>query len=182
MNAAEWTALVVAAIGAVGAVVVNVVNMILSYKRDMAATEKAEAIRKNTTYIASKTDKLSDKAEIVEKKIDANTKITVKGQDDAIKSAAVAAEAATSAAQKTEAISKKLNGGIDQAIVEGIAPLKKSLDDHAEKDDQNMKVVTDRLNKLEEYVHDKNHKMDGILQGVSAKLTVILQQLGVRIE
>ncbi len=69
MNATEWTALTVAAIGAIGAVVLQAMQMYFSYRRDTAMKDKAEEAVK--------------KADAVEKKLDNNTVITTAAKDAA---------------------------------------------------------------------------------------------------
>lgn len=76
MNATEWTALIVAAIGALGAVVLQGLQMWLSYKRDLDTKAKAEEA-------AIKAEAVKVKVESVVAKIDENTEITTQAKDAA---------------------------------------------------------------------------------------------------
>lgn len=79
MNAAEWTALVVAAIGALGAVASNIVSMILSYKRDKDTQSKVE----ENTFITKTHAKAATAAAVVAAKNSEEVKSKLNGGVDA---------------------------------------------------------------------------------------------------
>lgn len=92
MNAAELTALVVAAIGAVGAVALQGLQMYFSYLRDQENKEKVKEAVKNTNVVNAKVDS-------VVAKIDDNTAITTQAKD-----------AATNFKQHSEACTQDIRG------------------------------------------------------------------------
>lgn len=131
------------------------------------------------------------KSKAVEAGLAENTRITKHGSTvagDNAKQAAVVAEQAANevkevanvaAETKTaiDGISKKLNGGIDDAITKAVMPIKTALDVHTAKDAQDIKEVNDKLDRLEKYVHESNHDRNDILQNMVNDVSLILREL-----
>ncbi len=163
-----------AAIATICGTLVTIVTIVIGFLKvytDLKYNaKKTEAIRNDTSYIADKTNRLSDKADIVEKKIDANTEVTVKGSVEATKNAVVAAntaaEAKSATVQVAEDLKKKLNGGIDDAINKAVEPIHKQLREHGI-----------RIEELNTYVHERNHDILNALQTLANKTEVILTQI-----
>jgi hypothetical protein len=124
MDAAGWTALVVAAIGAIGSIVLQAIHMILSYRRDTA----------------------------IKQDVDVNTQLTKDGTEKASQNAAVAANAAKTAAAKSDAVAAELNGKLETRITSIVhahtEPIIAVLKAHAEQDDRNMAEVRKALGEL----------------------------------
>ncbi len=121
------------------------------------------------------------KQQTVERKLDQNTKITQDGATAAstnAKEASVnakeAKDAATSAAEDTRTIKSKLNGGIDAAIAEGIAPVKTLLEQHTQDDLRNLAEIKAKFDTVEQYMHQRNHDIRGDLQTLTSKLDILL--------
>ena len=110
-------------------------------------------------YGVEKAEEAATKAQTVEKKIDANTAITKGGVAAAVTSAKVAAVAAAEAKVATDTIHEKLNGRLDKAINDAVAP------------------VEERLHKLAEYVHERNHHLLDEFTKTSNKVELIFQLL-----
>lgn len=134
--------------------------------------------------VEKKADEAAKKAGVVEQKLDDNTRITVAGAESATTNAKVAAQAATSAKASTEAISKKLNGGIDAAIKEGVQPVLDTLHAHADtlqthiEDDKKVaEEIRGKFDELTEYVHNRNHDMLDALQTHANKLELISRKI-----
>lgn len=98
--------------------------------------------------------------------LDQNTRITKRGIE-------------TTDQTKTEVktISKKLNGGIDTAIKDGIAPVEKLLKEHAEADESNLKTINQKFEELTNYVHKRNHDVLNALQTQNNKLETLLEMV-----
>lgn len=92
--------------------------------------------------------KVEAKAEEVKSKIDDNTEITKEGAKEASANAKAAANIAADTKNATDALAKKLNGGVDEAIEAAIKPIREALQDHAlafhqhaANDEKNMKDI-----------------------------------------
>lgn len=145
MSAAEWTALVMAAIGAVGALLLQAWAMYLAYRRDMESKERDVSMTK---------------------KVDQNTAITLSGvagvadmsrkTDSAVvkmdQTAHIAAQVADEAKKSIEVIHTKLNGGVEDSIEKAIRPLRERFEEHMRVDEQNMRDIHTVLQKLQEKV------------------------------
>lgn len=122
-------------------------------------------------YGADKAEEAATKAKNLEDKLDANTKITKAGVVQATNAASTASE--TKAV--TEVLKNKLNGGVDAAVREGILPVQKALDEHAETDEANMKEINVRFKELTDYVHQRNHDLLNAIGVQSNKIETLLQ-------
>ncbi len=108
-------------------------------------------------------------------KIDQNTDLTRATGAAATNNAAIAATAATDAKDAALDINKKLNGGIDSAIRDGIAPIHAALAAHAEQDEKNLAEINTRFKVLTEYVHERNHDIIDAINAQSLKLERVLR-------
>ena len=90
------------------------------------------------------------------KKIDANTAVTVAGTTAAATNAAAAASAANTASEKTDSMVEKLNGELDNkiaAIVKAHAdPIVVMIHEHTKQDDKNMLEIRKALGELRDKV------------------------------
>lgn len=115
----------------------------------------------------------------VGEKVDDNTRITRAGTTAAATNAAAATAAATQARRTTEAIAqnieRKLNGGIDAAVAEAVAPIRQVIEEHARADEETTKAVESRLAALDEYVHRRNHERANEQQALVNKLDLLLE-------
>ncbi len=89
------------------------------------------------------------RAQVVEDKIDNNTAIT-------------------------KETNKKMNGGLDAAIKEGIAPVHQCLKDHIEQDSEDLEEVKTKFQELTAYVHERNHDILEAIGLQSNKLNLLL--------
>lgn len=128
-------------------------------------------------YGVEKGEELLTKAQTVEDKVDDNTKITKEGATAATENAKVAATAAASAKVSADDVSRKLNGGIDAAMLEAVRPIKESLEAHTIQDARDLKDVKERFDELTKYVHDRNHDILNALQTQSNKLEIVITKL-----
>lgn len=97
-----------------------------------------------------------NRSKSVEKKVDANTAITAAGTIAAASNAEAAVQAANAAASKTDEISERLNGKLEQKMTDIVK--------------EQMEPIHGKVEKLTEYVHMRNHKIDTDLQTVANKL------------
>lgn len=110
----------------------------------------------------------------LKKDVQTNTTITKEGTEAAT---TTAAEAKKVAGDLAETVTKKLNGGIDAAIVEGVAPVLQVLEKHTEDDLRSLAEIREKFNSLEQYVHARNHDVLNALGIQSNNLTLILTKL-----
>lgn len=87
-----------------------------------------------------------------DKKIDDNTEMTKIGSAAAVKTAAVAASAATEAAEKTDALIEQMNGKLEARITAIVRthtePIATAIRIHTEQDDKNMVEIRTALGEL----------------------------------
>ena len=135
------------------------------------------------TYIKSRAEMAKNSEAIAE-----NTRITKHGStvagENAKEAKSAAQEAVAVAKEVTHAVdgmnqevSKKLNGGIDDAIQKGIAPVKDILAAHTAQDAKDLAEVKKSFEALEKYVHESNHEMDTTLQIIVNGNALILRRL-----
>lgn len=86
------------------------------------------------------------------KKIDTNTEITKRGTHEAAANAIDAAEAASSAKEAADRLSRTLNGDLDirikNAIDAAVAPIHVAIETHAGHDEKNMEEIRGILSEL----------------------------------
>ena len=103
-------------------------------------------------YGVLKAEEAATKAQVVETKIDNNTKITKEGVEAAANNAQAAADAANASAAKTDALSEQLNGKLEARITaivkEYTEPLVVMFRVHSEQDDKNMMEIRRALGEL----------------------------------
>ncbi len=121
----------------------------------------------------------SNKTDAVGVKVDDNTKITRAVGVAAVTNAQTAATSAAAAKSATESmaqdVKKKLNGGIDAAVKEAVDPIQKILADPAATDEQITKEVNAKLERLEEYVHQRQHEVLNALQVQANRIERLIQ-------
>jgi hypothetical protein len=105
-------------------------------------------------------------SQIVQDKIDDNTTITKVNAGAAVVSAVAAAKTAADTKSAVEGINRKLNGGIDAAVQDAVKPL------HDKTEEQGGK-----LEKLTEYVHQRNHDILTALQIQANKIETVIQMV-----
>ncbi len=153
MDATGWSII----IGAIFLGLTQLTQMILSYLRDRNAALKVQEVND---------------------KVEANTLITKHQGQEAIRSAKDAVRSASDAKVATHELDRKLegklNGGIDAAIKEGIAPLQQALAEHAANDEKNLKEINEKIEILDKYSHDRNHDMLGALSTINNKVTALV--------
>lgn len=115
-------------------------------------------------YGTEQAERAAVKAQIVEKKIDNNTILTVKGT----------AAAAETAAEVKATLDKKLNGGLDAALKEAVTPVKEALESHMAKDAEDMAEIKDKLSEHVEYTHKRHHDILDAVGVLSNKLTALI--------
>lgn len=106
-----------------------------------------------------------------------NTRITKHGSTVAGENAKEAAEATKETKQAVEGINKKLNGGIDDAVMKAIKPLQVCLDAHVEKDAKDLAEIKTKFDELFKYAHDRNHDMLNAMQTLTMQNELILEKL-----
>lgn len=102
---------------------------------------------------AEKAEEAAVKAEIVESKIDGNTKLAIAATTQAAENAEIAATAANQAAKKAEEMVARLNGPLDERIRTIVRERTESLitimKQHTEQDDKNMQEIRQALSELQ---------------------------------
>lgn len=114
--------------------------------------------------------------------IEKNTEVTKAGTEAAAVSAKAAATAAATsakaAATNTAAvseISRKLNGGIDEAISAAVTPIQMVLSEHTAKDERDKREIKERFDLIEQYIHDRNHDMMNAMATISSNVNILLR-------
>lgn len=123
--------------------------------------------------------KLKYGQKVVEDKVDHNTNITAQAGVAAVTNAQVAAGCASDAKEAVEAVNKKLNGGIDEAIQAAVRPIMALLDAHTKQDARDLEEVKAKFDKLEEYDHQRNHKILNVINRVVLGVEVVAAKMGV---
>ena len=160
-----------AAIANIVTAIVTITLALLGYLSLRARLKYGEKkSEEQSSAIGKKTDNVGDK-------VDNNTKMTKAVNVVAAREARLASEAANVVATKQEEISKKLNGGVDSAIRNAIAPIHKAIEEHTTSNEKKVVEVNEKLEKLTEYVHERNHKVTDVLQAVVTKQELILERL-----
>lgn len=113
--------------------------------------------------VEEKAKELKTKTDLVGRKIDDNTTITVEANQAAVSSAQTAASVASAAKTAVDRIDRKLNGGIDSSIREATDPIHAVLKQH-----------TGRIEELTDYVHKRNHEVLNALQTQANKVEAVL--------
>lgn len=109
---------------------------------------------------------VEEKTKTIDEKIDNNTTITMQASSTAILNSKTAVAAAVDTTAAVDRIDRKLNGGIDAAIMQAIDPIHKALEQYKTK-----------VEKLDAYVHQRNHDLLTALQIQNNKLESILMKL-----
>lgn len=117
--------------------------------------------------------KIDAKSEAIQTSVDANTMLTQEGTasatlhaKEAADTAKQAKDTAKEAATAAQAVSKKLNGGLDHAIAAALKPLKEEMAAF---------VTNEKFSELEKYVHERNHDLLDAMQVLSHKVTLVLK-------
>lgn len=100
----------------------------------------------------------------VEAKVEHNTKITRRGTRET-----------RSNSMKVDDMSKKLNGGIDDAITKAVKPLEETLKEHAAADERNVQEVNLKIEAFKDYVKVRNHDVLDALQGLKNDVRLALE-------
>lgn len=106
---------------------------------------------------------IEGKTDSVSKKLDDNTQLTKNARDEA----RVSAMSATTTRETVEDINRKLNGGIDSAVLTAVAPLHTALEE---------KIET-KLKELTDYVHQRNHDFLNVLGEQNNKVSIIMHEI-----
>ena len=101
-------------------------------------------------------DKVEKQVDVIGKKVDANTEVTLAGTSEASYNARVAAKTASVAATKVHEINTKLNGELDEKIAKIVGiqlePLYSTIKAHVEQDDKNMVEIRTALGELRDKI------------------------------
>lgn len=117
------------------------------------------------------------KVEEASSKIDQNTLITQAGTQKAVLTADRAATTAETTKATVEDISRKLNGSMDEVISTAIAPIVKTIEEHAASDDKYMREINTRFEHLTNYVHERNHDILSAINAQSLKLDAAMVEI-----
>ena len=132
-------------------------------------------LRYGVNKVQEAREEAATRADETAAKIDANTEITRVGAAAAVESA------------------QKLNGGVDSAVVNAMAPIHKALMEHIAQNTRDIgelkRVVADlktamadfvsseKLKEFSDYIHKRNHDMLNVLTAQDTKVELILKKM-----
>lgn len=139
-------------------------------------------------YGANQAEKAATKAEIVENKLDINTKITkagIKCADDNAKAAVGAAVEARAATESmAQDVARKLNGGIDDAVEKAVAPVREMMLRHKEISESHERSLEEiaisidrRMSNLEQVQRESEREIRNAISAQSDKIDTIYQAI-----
>ncbi len=133
----DWTHVLIAAIAGLPATIAAIGAILMGFRNG----NKTDAVA----------TKLDDNTALTVMSGEAANSASIKAEVAAVKAGVAATKAEDAVVQKVDllhGIQNSLNGGLASAIEKAIAPLKESIQQHAEIDERNMQEVRDALSQM----------------------------------